>query len=199
MKKFLMALIILIAFAVTASAQVPNPFSFYAGGLMSLPQSPDYFKDSFKNGWHGMAGVGYKVMPNFQIVGKVEYHTFKFDADAAGLGDITGGTNKMLMFGADGRFSLNMPASPVKPFFLAGGGFVNIKQSEFEGGDPLSTSILNAVVSEDQTKAYFNLGAGVELKSGPMFSFFAQARYVSVQTEGEASTFIPITLGLKFF
>lgn len=198
MKKFLMALIILVAFSFSASAQVPNPFSFYAGGLISLPNSPDGFKDAYKNGWHGYGGVGYKMMPNLQVVGKVEYHTFQFDAEGLGFDGISGGSNNLLMFGVDGRFSIGAPVAPVKPFVIAGGGFANISTSDIESSDPLATSFFDEAYG-DQTKAYFNVGAGIDLKSGPMFGFFAQVRYVSVQTEGEASTFIPITLGVRFF
>lgn len=197
----MMMLAILIAFcAASVAAQVPSPFSLYAGGAISLPQSPDGFKDGFKTGYHGSLGVGYKVMPNLQMVGKVEYHTFRVNFDnMPGMEEYSGGTNKMWMYGIDGRYQFSLPAAPVSPYVLAGVGYANIKQSEFEGPASLGLSVLNELVSESITKMYWNLGAGVNLSSGPGFSIFAQARYVSIATEGEASTFVPITLGLKFF
>lgn len=195
MKKLLMALIILIAFSLSANAQVSQPFTLYAGGAMSWPMS-DNFKAAYKPGYHGMLGIGYKMGPSFELVGKVEYHTFKFDfGDASG---ISGGTNKMWMYGVDGRYGLNLPASPISPFILGGAGFANIKASEFEGTSSLVTS-LNSYNPESATKFYWNVGGGVQLMSGPKFSLFAQARYVSIATEGETSTFVPVTVGLKFF
>jgi len=200
-KKLMMMLAILIAFtAASASAQVPSPFSFYAGGAISIPQSPDGFKDAFKTGYHGSLGVGYKVMPNLQVVGKVEYHTFAVDFDnMLDMEGYSGGTNKMLMYGVDGRYQFSLPAAPVSPYVLGGIGFANIKQSEFEGPASLGLSVLNEMISESITEMYWNIGAGVNLSTGPAFSIFAQARYVSIATEGESSSFIPITLGLKFF
>lgn len=197
----MMMLAILIAFAATSvSAQAPSPFSFYAGGLISLPQAPDAFKESFKTGWHGYIGAGYKAMPNLQIVGKIEYHTFAVDFDnMAGMEEYSGGTNKMWMFGADGRYQFSLPSAPISPYVLGGLGFANIKQSEFEGPASLGLSLLNEAIPESVTKMYWNIGTGVNLASGPAFSFFAQARYVSILTEGESSNFIPITLGVKFF
>jgi len=200
-KKLFTLLAILIAFtAVSASAQNPSPFSLYAGGAISMPQSPDGFKDGFKTGYHGSIGVGYKVMPNLQLVGKLEYHTFKVNFDnTPGMEEYSGGTNKMWMYGVDGRYQFSLPAAPVSPYVLGGLGFANIKQSEFEGPASLGLSVLNEMISESVTEMYWNIGAGVQLASGPAFSVFAQARYVSIATEGESAAFIPITLGLKFF
>jgi len=62
-----------------AGAQVPVPFSIYGGGLLSFPNAPTEFKDAYKNGFHGMLGLGYKVAPIAQVVGKAEYHRFGFD------------------------------------------------------------------------------------------------------------------------
>ncbi|MCP4685145.1 MAG: outer membrane beta-barrel protein, partial [bacterium] len=137
---------------------------------------------------------------SLQVVGKLEYHTFAVNFDnMLGMEEYSGGTNKMLMYGVDGRYQFSLPAAPVSPYVLGGVGLANIKQSEFEGPASLGLSVLNEVISESVTKMYWNMGAGVNLSTGPAFSIFAQARYVSIATEGEASTFVPITLGLKFF
>jgi opacity protein-like surface antigen len=197
MKKLYWMILLFLAFAGMAAAQVPQPFSLYAGGAVSIPQAPDAFKSGFKTGYHGAIGIGYKVMPNLQVIGKVEYHTFKFDFQS--LTGLEGGTNKMLLYGADGRYSVGVPSAPLKPYIIGGAGLANIKQSEFSGSDPLATSILNSVIPESQTKFYYNIGGGVELKSGPAWSMYAQVRYVSIGTEGGSSSFVPITLGLKFF
>ena len=201
MKKLFLALIILIAFGVSASAQVPTPFSLYAGGAISLPQSPSEFKDGFKNGFSGMLGVGWKLMPNLQAVGKVEMHSFAVDFEQQGLAtsypNLSGGSNRVWMFGVDGRYSLGLPAAPFKPFALAGIGLAKIDQTDYSG-DPLATS-LNSSIPNAQSKMSWNIGAGFEFKSTPLFGLFAQVRYVSVATDGGSSNFIPITLGLKFF
>jgi len=199
MKKILTILAILLAFGAVASAQTPSmPVSIYAGGALSIPTGPDYFKTAFKNGFHGSLGIGYDVNPMFELVGKVEYHAFKFDFDQA-YSDYSGGTNKMWMFGGDVKFSPSLPAMPVKPYLLGGLGFANIKQSEFKGPTSLALSILNSAIYDDQTKLYWNMGAGFTLMASPVFSLYAQARYVNIATEGDTSSFIPITVGVKFF
>ena len=196
MKKLLLIAFVLTVFVLGANAQVPTPFSFYAGGAVSVPSSPDGFKDGFKTGYHGMIGAGYKALPMLQVVGKVEYHNFGFDF--GDLSGIDGGNSKVWMFGADGRYNFNLPAAPVAPFVFGGLGMANVKQSEFSGTS-LITSTLNATVPEDQNKMYWNIGAGFDWKVSPTIKLFLQGRYVNVNMDGDAMTFIPVTVGLRFF
>jgi opacity protein-like surface antigen len=201
MKKVLFIAAAAFIMSAVASAQVPTPVSLYVGGAISLPSGPEEFSDAYKTGFHATVGVGLKAMPNMQIVGKVEYHRFALDFDQDPLmagEDISGGNNNMMMFGADARYSLGLPAAPVKPFFLGGFGIAHISMSEFDGSSTLVTG-LNDIQPDAQNKLYYNIGAGVELKTGPAWSLFGQLRYVSVATEGKSSSFVPITLGLKFF
>jgi opacity protein-like surface antigen len=196
-KKIIYASVILLAMIATASAQVSSPISIYAGGLLSFPKSPDNFKNDFKNGFHGMVGIGVKTLPFMQFVGKAEYHKFAYDL--AELEDVTSGAQSVWMFGGDLKLGMNIPTAPVKPYVLGGIGLARITFSEFEGGDPLTTALLNTALPGNQTKLYYNIGGGLEFKFAPMVNFFVQGRYVRIATDDQATSFIPITLGLKFF
>jgi hypothetical protein len=198
MKKILAILAILLTFGTIASAQISSPVSFYAGGAMSFPSAPDSFKDSFKNGYHGFVGLGYHLNPFLEFIAKAEYHTFQFDFDAVNS-EYSGGTNKMWMFGGDLKLNPSFPALPIKPYILGGAGVANLQQTEFEGPTSLTLSLLNHTIAQDQTKFYWNVGGGASLFNGPKFSIFAQARYVSIATDNETSSFIPVTIGFKFF
>lgn len=198
MKAILCAM--LIAVSGSVFAQIPtSPVSLFAGGLLSYPQSPDGFKDSYKPGYHFFGGVGLKAMPMMTLVGKAEFNSFGFDFGANGLDGLSGGTTNIWMFGADSRFALGAPVVPVKPFIFGGAGLASISYADFTGGDPLALALANEGIPDTQNKLYYNFGAGIELKGGPMMSFFAQVRYVSIQTEGDASSFVPVSIGLKFF
>lgn len=196
MKQTLLTAACVIVLALGVSAQVPVPFSLYAGGAFSVPSSPDGFKDTYKTGYHGLVGLGYKMGPGFQAVGKIEYHTFSFDF--SGVSGLDGGNSKMWLFGGDGRYAFGLPVAPVKPFVFGGFGLASIKYDDFGGNLTLATA-LNDALPDTQNKVYYNFGGGVELKAGPTFNLFAQARYVSIATEGSSTTFIPVTVGLKFF
>lgn len=194
MKRVITILSILLVFAVAASAQVPNPVSLYGGGAVSMP-SGDGFSSGWNTGWHGHLGVGYKMSPLFQVVGKAEFHNFGANLDGLAL---DGGDIKISMFGADGRYQLNMPAAPIKPFFFGGIGLANWKIDDYTGSS-LAASVLNAANPGTQSKLYWNIGAGVDFKVGPTASLFVQGRYVNITSDGSSLGFIPITLGLKFF
>ncbi|MEA1979672.1 MAG: outer membrane beta-barrel protein [candidate division Zixibacteria bacterium] len=200
MKKVVFTIIMVLVFAFGANAQVPtvpSPFSFYGGGAVSIPASPDGFDATYKTGWHGMAGVGYKIAPKFQVIGKLEYHNFGTDLDALAL---SGGNEKYAMFGADTKFTPNLPSIPFSPFVFGGVGMAHIAFDDFTSDtDPLSASVMNAAIPDAQNKLYWNFGAGFDVKAGKVWSLFVQGRYVSVATEGESTTFIPFTVGLKFF
>ena len=108
------------------------------------PNSPDDFSEAYKTGFHGSVGVGFAVMPKMQLVGKVELHRFAVDFDADPLmaaENISGGNNNLLMFGADARYSLSVPAAPIKPFLLGGIGLARISASDFEGSSLLVTGL----------------------------------------------------------
>lgn len=196
MKKLMLLIGAVALLATAASAQAPVPFSIYAGGLVSIPNSPSEFKAAYKDGYHGTLGLGIKTMPMTQLVAKVEYHKFAYDQASSGL---SGGAQNVWLFGADLRFAMGAPAAPFKPFIFAGGGLSKIMFGEFTGTDPLATAVMNSSLPTDQSKFYYNLGAGLEFKFAPMINLFAQARYVSISTDNQKTSFVPITVGLKIF
>jgi len=190
MRRVILALSILLVFALSTSAQVLKPFNVYVGGGVSLPMSPEVFKDNWKIGFHGTVGVGYKAAPTVQIVGKAEYHSIPFDwGDISG---VSGFSLNALMFGVDGRFVFGAPDAPAKPLLFAGLGVANVSFSDLEGPG------VSVPITVEETKVYFNAGGGVEFKAGPTITIFIQASYVSIATSGEATGFVPITAGIKF-
>lgn len=195
MKKALITIAVTVLFAAAVSAQVTTPVSVYLGGALSMPSSAD-FNTGWKMGYHGWGGVGYKLMPNLQVAGKIEYHDFFFDmVDFLG---VEGGDTKVWMYGVDGRYTVPVPALPLKPFFMAGTGIARLSWDEFEGTS-LITATLNDNIPDPVSEVYFNFGGGLELKTIPAFSLFVEARYVSVGTEGARTNFVPMSIGLKFF
>lgn len=197
MKKNVLLAMLVLAMAATVGAQVPVPFSIYGGGLVSIPNAPTEFKDAYKNGFHGMIGLGYKAAPIAQIVGKAEYHHFGYDL--TNVSGLTDGAQSVWMYGADLRLGLNLPAFPIKPYLLAGGGLAHVSFTPFAGTNLSLATALNDVLPEAQNKIYYNIGGGLDFKLAPMFGFFAQVRYVRISTDGDPTSYVPLTLGLKLF
>ena len=96
--------------------------------------------------------------------------------------DGTGATGSTSILGgnASALYHFSAPAATARPYALAGVGIYNI--------DPGADS---------ETKIGIGVGGGVTFNLAG-FNAFAEARYVSVQTSGASTTFVPLTVGLLF-
>lgn len=197
MKRFLAVLGVVALLATSATAQDVKPFSFYLGAGASLPNGD--FSNAYKLGLHASLGFGFNVAPGLQLVPKAEFHTFSIDKDvwmaAEGATTVDGGNLNALFFGADLKFAPPMPAAPIKPYLFGGGGFARLQPTDLNYENTLGSGTL---AFDAQNKFFWNIGAGLQLGGGPVFSFFLQARYLSVSADDIKYNVIPITAGIKF-
>lgn len=185
-----LALILLsILLAGSVSAQLSSPIKLYAGGGLSLVNKPPAFNNWYKSGRHLAAGVGYSVMPMVELVGTLEYHTFSNNFNDIGGESVGGGDIKAAMFGLQARMKPSMPMFPIKPYCLAGVGLAKVTQSEFDWPPGTKVGWDIAFGLEDQTKLYYGIGGGLLYSLIPKVSFFAEARYMTIQIDGGASDF----------
>lgn len=173
-------LILLIIIIIIPNPLTAKPFTLYGGVGYTDLSTPDELKIDYGSGFHGMIGVGVAMAPLFELMPKVEYHTF--------APDVAGAFTKMriTMYGADIRLKVGAPTLPFRPFGMVG---LGLATSEI---DPAASAPIGVAYGK-QTDFYFNFGGGVELNR---FTF--QIRWVSVSAEGDAINFMPITVGLKF-
>lgn len=162
------------------SAEALGPVTAYGGVGYSKLSSPDDLKLLYENGSHFTVGLGFSMAPALQIVPKFEYHSFAPDL----LGTIT--KMKVSMYGVDARLSIGPPGFSFKPVLLAG---IGLASTEID----ISIAGFSARLSPKETDFYYNLGAGLD-----MHHFTFQVRYVSVSSEGDAISFMPFTIGMKF-
>jgi len=194
--QIILAMVLMLALASNAVAQSPNPIKVYVGGGLSMPLKPSAFKDSYDNGYHAFAGVGMSVFPMVQGVAKVAWHQFPFDDQ----GIYSGGEQNIVMFGADARIAPSTPGMPFKPYGFVGLGFATIKNSDLSllSGEPIKVGTVQwQSFVEDQTKLYYNLGAGAEIGGMPIFRILVQANWVTIMTEGDDRSFVDVSVGAK--
>lgn len=200
MKTISFILIIMFLLIISTSAQVSKPFNVYLGGGLTSISTPQGFKDDHKLGYNLHGGLGFKMFPFIQLVGKMEYHTFPKDygdifAIPNDILNIVGGRRDFVLFGADARVGASIPTAPISPFLFAGFGWARISQSDILSDlDITQTSPLKY---DSQTKLYINIGGGLEFKA-LMLTLFIQGRYLNVKQDGENIVLIPITAGFKF-
>ena len=185
MTKLLSFALVFAFTAMTASAQVPaKPFTVYGSVGLSMPMSPDYFKDGYKMGFHGNAQLGFNAFPKTEFLVNLGYHSLSAD-----FGDVTGydgGTLSAILVGGDLKFNLGVPTAPIKPFVFAGAGIAVLSMSDL-------TTPFGTYTVDSENKFYFEIGGGVEFTQ-----FFVRVKYVNVATEDDATALIPISVGMKF-
>jgi len=171
------ALLLLLATS-AASAQGASGFHLGVAGGLSSPTSDA--RDSFDNGWH--AGALLTLTPPVMPVGlRIDLQYHKLDAAGPGGGDaeVVAGTANLVV---------GFRALVVKPYVLAGGGYYRLDFSE---------ESFPSAFRDRQDEFGWNAGAGVSF-SMRNIDIFVEARYHSVQTEGDRFTFVPVSVGLVF-
>jgi hypothetical protein len=159
-------------------AQVKPQF-LVAGGL-GLPLGD--FGDAFKMGFQGTAGVSFapaSLPVGIQIDGN--FAQFSIDNDALDVKD------RMIYGTANAVYNFKTAAtSKLHPYLIGGLGVYNAKPT----GD-------DATGAESTTKFGINAGAGFNVAAGGA-SVFVEGRFHDVFTEGSATQFVPILVGLRF-
>jgi len=177
--------LLILAFSLNAGAAAP---SIYAGAGYAIPMGD--FGDAYNGGIGGTAGVGFLINPKFEIGGRLAYSVFG--------SKVSGGPNfKSLEIMGDGRYIFPKGSSDSKfePFITAGLGFVNSKigSTTITIGDYSVTA-----GGGSSTDFAINFGAGFDYLLSPAMKLFVEARYMSVQSSGGSSSYLPVRAGLKF-
>jgi Outer membrane protein beta-barrel domain len=170
------AVIVTVGSAATLVAQSAR---FGVGGGLTTPMS-DY-KNLDKTGWHVMGNVefGIPLSPVGVRVDGIYGQASHQDSIGPGNTKLIGGLVSVV-------WKIPVAAPILKPYLIAGGGFYSRKL----------TITSQPAVDTTVSKFTFGVGGGVRLGVGPA-RFFAEARYVSMQTDPK-TTFVPITVGINF-
>jgi hypothetical protein len=204
----------------TARAQAAAParaLTFGVSGGVSLPLGD--FGDGVKTGFNAGAHIAFKpAMLPFGVRVEGQYNRFAvkdlglddFGGDSVDLGGDFGeefpfdldldGNARLLSGTINAVFGVPAASSAFRPYVIGGVGVYNEK---------VSFSVLGITASQSQTKFGINGGAGIEFGLGRVAAF-AEARYHMVfdKEDGDDddfgggstsnTTFIPISLGIKF-
>jgi opacity protein-like surface antigen len=166
--------------ASAASAQGTSGLHFGVGGGISAPRGDA--EDLFDTGWHGQILVTWNppVIPvGLRVDGLYARMENAESTGNMGGADVIGGTANAV---------LGFRALLVKPYLLGGVGYYRL---EFSNRSPHGSS------EHRENEPGWNAGAGVSI-SLRKIDLFVEARYHSVDTEGDRFEFVPISVGLVF-
>jgi len=180
----MLAVILVASLAVpTVQAQdVPKPMSFMLGAGVSLPMGD--FGDGFKMGFHGTGRVDINLAAKLDLLLGADYHVFSIDDQ--GASNVDGGSASILNLAGDLKFNLGSPAMSSNPYLMGGTGLAIENRSDLTIGATTFTF-------DSETDVFIEVGGGVEFNK-----FFIQAKFVDIFTEGSSTTYVPLTVGLKF-
>jgi len=173
--------VVALGMLVSTSALHAQGAEFSLGGGVDLPLGD--FDDVAKLGFHGLAGVS--VVPaNWPVGIQVDGNWSQFSDDTPA--DI----KFQLIYGTANivyKFKTS-EESRFRPYLIGGGGVYNFKVK----GDDVPTG-----VDDSETKFGINAGAGFDIKAGSA-GLFVEGRFHDVFTTGSNTTFIPLTIGVRF-
>lgn len=174
MKRFGLVLLAVMALVVAARPASAQSIRWGLGAGLLMPMG-DY-GDFDKMGFTGAVGGTYQLPGGVGIRADFSYGTTSEKSGvAAHSTKLMGGMASVVYaFGAAGP----------KPYVTGGLGYYNIKIDELD-------------VSE--SKVAFGFGGGVSFPLGTGGNrLFAETRYTSVSTDGSATTFLPLVVGISF-
>jgi hypothetical protein len=154
--------------------------SLGVGGGVSTPQGA--FSDNFETGWNALAtlALGVPLVPvGLRLDGA--YNRF---GTRATTGALAGASERVISGTLNATLRLPIPASPVTPYIIAGGGRYSVGCTGSDQCSPVSDFGWNA-------------GVGVRL-SAVVLKAFGEIRYHHVSVAGGSVQYVPITVGLYF-
>ncbi|UCE24780.1 MAG: outer membrane beta-barrel protein [Candidatus Zixiibacteriota bacterium] len=191
--------LILAGLIVSVSAEtVPKPVTVYLGIGPTAPIDPALFRDDHKTGFHVFTSVGYSLNPNAEVIGRLEMHLVAVDFEER-FGDnvsFDGGGIDMLLFGVDIKLNTHRYGVPIRPFVLTGAGWSRLSQSAITTS--LAFEQYAPLLIENQTRFYFNIGIGTEIRPSPTLNMFLLARYLEIRQDSDHISLVPITFGIRF-
>jgi hypothetical protein len=164
--------------ASAAHAQGTSGLHFGVEGGVSNPQGDT--KDVYDNGWHG----GALLVWNFPVVPvglrvDASYHSFDGRTVTAGDSEVLAGTADVIV---------GFRAILLKPYFVGGVGYYRLDFSD---------ASFPSAFRGKQNETGWNAGAGISI-SLRKIDLIVEARYHSVDTEGDRFKFVPVSIGLVF-
>jgi opacity protein-like surface antigen len=211
MKHLMFSLALLVAVSSTAMAIGPNiGFGAHANFTNSNFPGPSVsgatnFKDAYGMGLGGGVHLDIELLAfSFRLSG--DYLHYSLDQDkfrdafrptfgnAVSQLSIDGGGLGIYALSINGKMSI-LPLPIITPYLTGGVGLAWLARDEIKtsiAGTPGATT----PSSRQSGKNSLNIGAGVDLRIG--VELFLEVKYVWMFTEGENSTFVPLTVGITF-
>lgn len=183
MRHLLVAILVLSILMPSVLLAESGDTHVFINGALQLPLNPEAFKDGWKMGFGGGAGVRYSITPVIGLVGEFDYHFFGLDAPS---GSDLSGADASIIYASGGIKLRPMGNSENawQPILLAGGGFYHLKTTDLKQGGA------NIGGGGDESTFGAHVGGGIEF-----IDAFVEAVYIIGFTEGESTGHVAFRIG----
>ncbi len=202
MKRFPFILLVLVVLGSTTNAGGLIGFGVQAtGAALNVPEP---LKTVYGTGYGGGVHLDINLPMVFGIRIAADYTTYAPDNDkfrtavadytgrnVSGI-ELDGGRFNIFSISANAKFGLPTPV--ISPYLTGGVGVASISMSDLTvkyQGLPIPSPNVST-----GTKTALNIGAGVELNL--VLTLYLEAKYTVIFTDGESSSFVPVSLGVTF-
>jgi len=194
----------LLTIGLSSSALAAGPVRFGLHGNAAFLNVPEPLKEAYGFGYGGGAHLDINLLVlSVRVTGDyisfpIDEGKFKAILAAGGLNasdfQFDGGRIGILSFAVNGKMGLPVPV--FSPYITAGAGLASISVSDLSiryQGQP----VVSATGQKAETKFSINAGVGADLDI-IVATLFIEAKYTVIFTEGESSSYVPVTLGITF-
>lgn len=197
------ALALVLAGTTAASAQEDSKFSLAPSAGLSLPLGD--FGDLFNLGFNAGIEADFNVAKDFYVFADVRGNFFSLDIEGFGLPDsakVSGGTESIVAIFVGGKYVFPMPGN-VKIYALGGAGLCALSTADITADYTLTywwgTEHIHETYSfEGETDMGIMFGMGAVFGLRPNMNVFAEFRFVDIFTEGSATQYFPVMVGVSF-
>ncbi|HET6272010.1 MAG TPA: outer membrane beta-barrel protein [Bacteroidota bacterium] len=197
-------LLSLLTIGLSSSAFAAGPVRFGLHGNAAFLNVPEPLKEAYGFGYGGGAHLDISLLVlSIRVSGDyisfpIDEGKFKAILAAGGLNasdfQFDGGRIGILSFAVNGKMGFPVPV--FSPYITAGAGLASISVSDLSiryQGQP----VVSAAGQKAETKFSINVGVGADLDI-IVATLFIEAKYTLIFTEGESSSYVPVTLGITF-
>ena len=218
-------LLAMLFIATAAWSQSEFGVDCYLGGSVSFLTGPQTLKNENKMGFSAGGGIGVDILPSVSLIVGVDYSAFPKNETQArqeavqqiptsarvgsGISVGDGGTLSIFTVTGNLKLSLGLRDEQATPYVILGGGFLSTSVSDVHASYLYSqqtavvVSTYNPLVlqrSQFNVKSAFvaSAGVGIDIPMSKTNSMFVEGRYAIGYTGFGHTTYIPVTLGMRF-
>jgi len=182
------------------SATGVKKVELYLNGALGLPLAPDEFSDYWKIGFLNLGGgIGYNIIPALSANVYFDWCNFGFDGEKFAHEMGVGGQVSIRGLGASvmaitANLKAGVPSGQVRPYFWGGAGLFILS---IDDGSLSYGGMVFPMEGDSENALGIGFGAGIDFSVAKTVDLFIDGRFVHGFTDVDATSILPVRVGVK--